>query len=587
MPNDGWQVRPDTPGFGGSSSVIPSFVIRHSAFRHQGRLWLVLGICLAAATRLSAEEKGEAAAPFTRLFDTGANSREALAENEVAKRTGWTQVPEGDLTHEFKGDAVLANDKLTVVVRPRGPRVEVYSRTADGPKLRAAFGHLDWWSSVEGGPWQVKIVENTPSAVMVETNLWIEPKAFLRLRLTTGESILEMRPSENAKAVNLVTRSRYLVVPDFFADDMIFGRHAFKDLGIPAENFFLNLIEGGDALVMCVWQSGQQNVSATSTRFGPDALCSCAIDCVQGKSLWLAFLEGAGIWYGGGKTGTGTFSQSGEGASPRENKDGWKPPFPAKWRCTLGRAKGFGSSWDVDRGPEANQIRGRIDGPCVIYPIDRTQATPLTVYCPMDVLRNTLGVGPCQYILATEGLASETNPTPDQVMAWVEKEFKKNSGQGAADEIKERLSQMAEHLGRVRARIQQYGDLGADVLRLCREEPRRANLPHAFQSLPMAGDWMQGVVKRGLEAAGPPERPAQLAGQVVALIGKEKALAECERLGAELRAIGSAYGRLLSECRMQARWLKVRCPMVAAESPEAAELIAKIQARVRGVLQSK
>jgi hypothetical protein len=33
----------------------------------------------------------------------------------------------------------------------------------------------------------------------------------------------------------------------------------------------------------------------------------------------------------------------------------------------------------------------------VIYPIDRTQDTPLTVYTVVDVMRQTLGIGPCNW----------------------------------------------------------------------------------------------------------------------------------------------------------------------------------------------
>ena len=103
----------------------------------------------------------------------------------------------------------------------------------------------------------------------------------------------------------------------------------------------------------------------------------------------------------------------------------------------------------------------------LVYAMDRSQATPLTTFTPIDILRGTLGVGPCQYILQTEGLASDANPTPDNVMTWIEKQFSRKKEKKAAAEIRERLAQMVEHVGQAHARIGQYGRMFAEVDGLC------------------------------------------------------------------------------------------------------------------------
>ncbi len=103
----------------------------------------------------------------------------------------------------------------------------------------------------------------------------------------------------------------------------------------------------------------------------------------------------------------------------------------------------------------------------LVYAMDRSQATPLTTFTPIDILRGTLGVGPCQYILQTEGLASDANPTPDNVMTWIEKQFSRKKEKKAADEIRQRLAQMVEHIGQADARIDQYGRMFAEVEGLC------------------------------------------------------------------------------------------------------------------------
>src|SRR4029077_6083657 len=46
-------------------------------------------------------------------------------------------------------------------------------------------------------------------------------------------------------------------------------------------------------------------------------------------------------------------------------------------------------------------------GPVLIYAINRLAETPIQCYTPVDIVRNTLGVGPCQYILDVEGQKQE------------------------------------------------------------------------------------------------------------------------------------------------------------------------------------
>ncbi|MFH1265629.1 MAG: hypothetical protein ABIK89_07860, partial [Planctomycetota bacterium] len=67
--------------------------------------------------------------PFTYLFDTGSTSPRLLSARAITAKEGWTLVPEDDAEHAFRGDAVLVNDKLTVVLRSKGPGAEVYSQT--------------------------------------------------------------------------------------------------------------------------------------------------------------------------------------------------------------------------------------------------------------------------------------------------------------------------------------------------------------------------------------------------------------------------------------------------------------------------
>lgn len=151
--------------------------------------------------------------------------------------------------------------------------------------------------------------------------------------------------------------------------------------------------------------------------------------------------------------------------------------------------------------------------------------TPLTTFCPIDILRNTLGVGPCEYILQTEGLATETNPTPDNVMTWVEKQFVRNRQKKSADEIQELLGQMVAHVEHAQARIERYRSFGQEVCNLCGQ---------GAPALRSIGENIERDAAAFSRKTPPPaELAGQLAEQVVGLIGRENGMSECEKLGAK------------------------------------------------------
>ena len=292
----------------------------------------------------------------------------------------------------------------------------------DTPRAAAGIGSL-------------RIVQNSPSSAVLQASFGTTGrKSTIEFRLAAGQIGLEMLPRDAAK-VRVRSRTRYVVVPDFFGNDMVLSPQMFRRtrLGLPAEKFFLNLLDGGNAMLMCVWQSAEARADAILSADAHEPLIAgCDIGCGKDKSLWVAFLEGADLWH--------EQSIPAEKASQDVSLD-WRVPFSAKWRADFLRPDGFASSWyfpssefndSRSMGPNAQpcpcafragQASVRAELGCagvVVYPIDRTRSTPLTAFCPINILRSTLGVGPCQYILQTEGLASETNPTPDEVVTWAD-----------------------------------------------------------------------------------------------------------------------------------------------------------------------
>jgi len=565
--------------------------------------------------------------PAVRVFDTGASSKEPLTDAAIVAKRGWTQVPEDTLLPAFKGDAVLMNDRLAAVLSPGATGAAIYSRTSDGWKQRASLAPTPGHGSAEVNLQSVRLLENTAGAVLAEGSFktFHGGTALLAYRLTTGQGIVEARPGSGAAFLWITCPVSYVVVPDFFGNDMVFGLNdmvfglpvgAMGRLGLPAENFLINLIPDQNAAVVCAWQP--RNLEAWAVISGHTArgvsikdtkrwLGVTAIQCIRDARIWVAFLEGSGLWHGR------AIGPADEGKTIALD---WRPPFSAKWRADFVKAGGTTDSVEFKMAADTGQVAGEAkDPPCriegdratvrmpsaagaspggksaaaslVVYPLDRTRDTPLTVFTPVDVMRSTLGVGPCQYILEAEGLASQDNPTPDQVMTWVEKQFKKKKDKEAEAEIRDRLKAMVELVGRTEMRINRYAAFVPDMRKVLDGEAKTPAAAEAAQSLRATLDSLEETIRAGRAMPPGAAQAGPLAGRVAGLIGKDGAAAECLKLAAEVRAIGAAQDRTLSKCRMAARWLIAQCRMMADGDPPQAEAAKRVRERAEKVLQNQ
>ena len=578
------------------------------------RGWRGLLCVLAALTLLDqGQVRGaddESASAGVCLFDTGASSAQGLSPAELRSRRGWLQLPEDETAHRFRGDAVLLNGKLAAVLRAHAG-FDVFSITPAGNELRTTLVPLSARGSAPGTLSSVKILENNPGAVMLEAAFAASDgtRMALQCQFSVGQSIFEVRPVAGVARLRLQNAARYVVVPDFFGDDMVFTPDTLprERIALPAENFFLTPLSGGSALLMCVSSARMQNAEAIiAGRGGGRSFAGCEVACTSGKSLWLASLDGAGLWHD--RPLPATDLQAAFALN-------WKPPFPAKWRADFVGTTGEARSWYFlgGEGPDedvsllaAQRCPCRIDGeravvhgpllaeaaaglparPLLVYPLDRSRATPLTAFCPTDVLRSTLGVGPCQYVLQTEGLQTDANPTPDNVMTWIEKQIARKRHKKSADEIRGLVQQMTEHVSHVADRIRQYAELGRDVQKLCTDAEADDPLRTAAAALePIAAGLQRNATAPDVTAA--PQRVSQLAVQVAALADQASPLAECQRLGAELRSVGAVQDRALANGRMAARWLRARAHMLAADDPPTADWTRKVEDSVDAALQDR
>jgi hypothetical protein len=534
---------------------------------------------LLGAPLLAADSEPDS--PAAQLFELPSNG--ACFSPSKWHRGDWKRVPEDTIEYEFKGVPFIANDKLAIVIERGQEDVKVFAFDPSRPKRSAdscrAFVRAN--RSSDGATVQgVRIIENSAAGVTLETQ-WKSRDGLasgtLAFRLTAGQPIIEVRPGGHVQQVSFRQGLSYAIVPDFFGDDMVFCPtfpKGSRRIGLPAENFFLSVTDRSDAMVMCAWPSNRQEAD----NFGGGH----EVQCVVAKPIWLAFLEGAGVWHAGRSAG-----------KPDDQIiAGWKIPFSAKWRADLLCPPFLPRSWYVD-GPVPSfptdlpqgQAGTVVESVLFAYPIDRDRQTPLDVFTPMDVLRNTLGVGPCQYILQTEGLGAEGNPTPDNVMTWVEKQFARKKQKNSADEIREMLARMGAQVTATQARIERYAAAARELRNMVGEKELMSAGATGMMSLHDTLAYLDRSLAEdgGTRAV---ERTHQLAAAVAALVDKANSADECRKLGAEARQVGLTQERTLARCRMALRWVRAQAKMAAADKP-ASGLAKTVQTRVEEVLYAK
>jgi len=580
----------------------------------------------AASDRNANEIIAERGAIFTYLLDTGASSSTCLPATAIDDKPAWLILDEEDTTHTFAGDAILLNDKIAVVLRRGGPGAEAYARRAAGHVRRGVLAPRCADGDQVKGLLSLEIIENQTGAVSVRGTFdTVQGNTFsLDYRLTTGQVFVEVQPHEGVDALKVDVPAEYIVVPDFFGDDLVYAPQTFKrtTVGLPAENFYMHLVDDGNSVVTCLWQSNRRNARLLVSGAGEGTVSSrgrssedtvkaavtSEIECVDGKTLWVAFTECPRVWHS-------------RATSPSAMGSGlpldWAPPFPAKWRASFFESSEvaassdfLGQSPEVDGGTStpltcacwfdagrpmvrcrdaASPVAPESSAPpspltVVTYPIDRSQDTPLDVYCLVDLMRGTLGVGACQYILDVEGLDAQTSPTPALVMDWVEKQFEKKKDARYADAIRDRCRLMVEHIGHAEQRIVRYKEFAAEVRKLA--SAGKPESPSCQGALSILDDLDQGVSQTAALRA-TPEAAAALAQQVVDLAGKDGAYEECRRIGALLRAQGGAQDRALSKCRMAVRRLKQYSLTAMEDDPAAADFMRPILAQTDDILRDK
>ena len=405
---------------------------------------------LRAAGDSDAPLKSEARFRAISVWDTARSSAEPLAPSALAEKSGWISIPLQKTVKSFEGDAVLSNGRILLVARKRDTAVEVYSVGPAGTAARLRLCLQTPSGEPAASLDHVSLPENTAGAACLEVFYKTAEGAGITARFRVKKEDVSVQAEQGAGAGRLRVEcpSPFVVLPDFFADDILISARKIPlaVTEVPSDNFLLHMTGNGAAIAICVFESRQQDAKVTLAGAGENRIITGSEIDFEDKKIWVAVLEGKQIWH------ALEVKADAEGIVSLD----WKMPFVAQWRADFTRMNDLTDSWPVllqekkggeylkpswlrrteervhlnkkrsptelDSPPYAcwsdHERRGywqnmdfidgfKLRGPMVLYPLARLQQTPLDAFTVVDIMRNTLGVGPCEHILDLEGLKSE------------------------------------------------------------------------------------------------------------------------------------------------------------------------------------
>jgi len=618
-------------------------------------------VCLLAVSVLHQSATAQSTAPSRQgriaLWDTGQPSLGRVAR-APAERDSWERIDRGQTVPSFQGDAVMANGRILAILRKQGSAVDLYADDPAGGIWRASLRLLTRAGERAEHLDRVALLENTRSSARWEATYRTEGGATIttRLRIKKGGIAVELEPGPGAGRLHVESPGRYVVFPDFFADDILIDatKMPVPMIEAPSEHFLLHLTGDGDSIAMCVFENREQDVRVMFSGEGSQRLATGSeIHFGKERKIWVALMEAPQVWH------TRTIAPT--DAAKILPLD-WTMPFAAQWRVDFTRRNDLIDSWemlrpahdgpgyvkpswlaegrrgsepsrtatgevDVDAyqvgGPASNRLgpdrqrwitflgryhypcwtdeQGRgflqplkhkqllFQGPAVIYPINRLPETPIDRYTTVDVVRDTLGVGPCEYLLDVERQRQDhVGRATCHVRRLLKEIYASQQQKAKRQEIETYLDDGLDFVTHIRQRIDQYIAFGRELrVYLAEQKKRNPTFAGPLAELDeIAGELDQRLSARR-EQIKSPEFVARLNDtfreNLLQYEGPD-ALKRLETYTRALTQVGGSQDGLVGECRWIVRTLRQRAALMMALDPAFAGIASEIRARTQEVL---
>lgn len=567
------------------------------------------------------------------VWDTKRAGSGPLDGTALAEPGAWHRITRGQAAEPFQGDAVLTGGPTVVVWRRSSADIELYSSSAAGVVLRARLQLLTKSGATAARIEQMHLVENSRSAARVEATCVSTKGEQLaaQLRVKRGDIAVEIRPGQSAGRLRAHCAGRFAILPDFFADDIVLDARSvpIPSVDLPSENFLLQTTERDDALLMYTFEHRDQDVQVSLSGSGENrTIVSSEVGFGQGGRVWVIPLCGRQIWRHVDVDAT---------KNRQPTQLSWKVPFPAQWRVDFTRANSLTDSWealvpnakgsgflkpnwlgqgasritadrkrwttvlgwfeypcwiDGDGRAHIQPLKHRtltFQGPAVIYPIHRLPDTPSDQFTVVDVVRNTLGVGPCEYILDVENQKQEykgraTCAARDALTAI----YSKNQQERRPREIEQALDDALAFVTHIRGRITQYVAFAKKMRNyLATQKKAHPELSEFLEDMDQICGQIDSRVREKLEIIKTPAYVADMnerfRRELLHADGPDT-MGRVKQYTKALTQIGGNQDELVGHCRWTAKMLRQRAGIAMATDPRCASIARHIREECQKVM---
>jgi hypothetical protein len=604
-------------------------------------------------------------------WDTGSASAAPLPADALESKSGWTKLEGSTAADALKGDLVVSNGRLLAVVRQKGSGVELYSlksgkpiyRSAlfpstGGPLAHIALPELGRGAAVLEVAWKGASARfRLPRGEMFVESESLVGDAALRIDCP-GRFVL--LPDFFADDILVDARKLALDKVELPSENFVLhfaGAHDAIVMGV-----FENRDQ--DVRVTLGGQGDERVITGSEIAYGK-----------KGRKIWVSVLEGPGIWHSvdvgaadkkkilpldwtmpfvaqwrvdftrkddltdswdlllpapegdgfikpswlaqDGKISEATRTSSGE-----VDRDAYKPGGPAsdrlgperkRWTTVLGFVP-YPCWTDKDRKGFLQPLDHKkvaFEGPVLIYPLNRLAETPVEWYTPVDVVRNTLGVGPCQYILDVEGQKQEhVGRATCHVRTLLNETYGAGQQKAKRVDVEHYLGDALDFVTHIRNRILAYVEFGRELRKyLEAEAASHPEFKEAAESLEAIAKEIDVRVEARLESirknpklqpiaaavadrkeeATPPALAAELNREFSRTLLDYEGADWKERLKKEytdpLTAIGGEQDEMVGECRWVVKALRQKAGILMAMDPKVSPLATEVRNRTQKILR--
>lgn len=318
----------------------------------------------------------------------------------------------------------------------------------------------------------------------------------------------------------------------------------------------------------------------------------------------------------------GKISEATKTATGEVDRDAYKPGGPAsdrlgpdrmRWTTVLGRVT-YPCWTDQEQKGYLQPLEHKklaFEGPVLLYPLNRLAETPVEWFTPVDIVRNTMGVGPCQYILDVEGQKQEhVGRATCHVRTLLNETYGAGRQKEKRTDIEHYLGDGLDFVTHIRNRILAYVAFGRDLRKYLEAEaaahPEYKDAAAALTAIateidvrvearlesirknPKLSPIAAALAERKEEAT-PPNLAAQLNRDFSKTLLDYEGADWKDRLKKEytdpLTAIGGEQDEMVGECRWAVKALRQKAGLLIAQDPKSAPLATEVRARTQKMLR--